>query len=237
MDAVRLRMKQRAAAAEANTTLTSSAYQRLRQDILSAELKPGARITIRYLQESYDIGPTPLREALARLAADGFVIGEDNRGFRVPPVSLAALKDIIDQRKLIECAGLRRSIELADDDYESSLVGTFHALSKLEERQAAGDADIFPQWEVQHRNFHRALTSGAQSEWLGRFQDILFDQADRYRRYYQPDPGQNCAIAQDHKQILEATLNRDAELAMVFLARHIERVYAIAKASGNLPER
>jgi GntR family transcriptional regulator, carbon starvation induced regulator len=230
-------MKSRVLTAEANTTLTSSAYQRLRQDILSAELKPGTRITIRYLQESYDIGPTPLREALARLAADGFVIGEDNRGFRVPPVSLAALKDIVDQRKLIECAGLRRSIEEGDEAYESHLVGTFHALSKLEERRAAGDPGAYALWEMQHRNFHRALISGARSEWLGRFQDILFDQADRYRRYYHPEPGQRSDISLDHKQILDATLERDADLATLLLARHVERVYAIAKASGNLPER
>ncbi|HEY7643708.1 MAG TPA: GntR family transcriptional regulator [Hyphomicrobiales bacterium] len=230
-------MKQRALAVDANTTLTSSAYQRLRQDILSAELKPGARITIRYLQENYEIGPTPLREALARLSADGFVIGEDNRGFRVPPVSLAALKDITDQRKLIECAGLRRSIEEADDEFESRLVGTFHALSRLEERRDAGDPDAYPLWEAQHRNFHHALISGAKSEWLGRFQDILFDQADRYRRYYDREAAHRPDIALDHKQILEATLERDADLATVLLARHIERVYAIAKASGEIPER
>ena len=222
---------------EAGTTLTSSAYQRLRQDILSTELKPGARITIRSLQESYDIGPTPLREALARLAADGFVIGEDNRGFRVPPISLAALKDIIDQRKLIECEGLRRSIEAADSAYDARLAASFEALTEVETRHTGGDPHIIQHWEADHRAFHRALISNAHSEWLGRFQDILFDQADRYRRYYQHDRGQYITLAGDHKQILDAALIRDAELATLLLARHIERVYGVAKASGNLPAR
>ena len=105
-------------AAAMPVTLTASAYMQVRRDILSTELAPGNRLTIQSLQKRYGIGPTPLREALARLAADGFVLGEDNRGFRVPPMSLAALRDITDQRKLIECQGLRKSIESGDDRFE-----------------------------------------------------------------------------------------------------------------------
>ena len=224
-----------AAARSAPVTLTASAYMQVRRDILSTELEPGKRITIQFLQKRYGIGPTPLREALARLAADGFVLGEDNRGFRVPPMSLAALRDIADQRKLIECEGLRKSIERGDDRFEANLVATYHRLSRLDDKRAKNEPGSFEAWEAQHREFHRALIAGAGSPWLARFQAILFDQADRYRRTYNKGGATSEKIVDDHKRILDATMNKDAELATLLLARHIDHVYWMAEASGILP--
>ncbi|WP_018701384.1 GntR family transcriptional regulator [Amorphus coralli] len=220
----------------APATRTAEAYRRLRQDVLANALTPGQRITIQFLQKRYGIGPTPLREALARLSADGFVIGEDNRGFRVPPLSLARLRDITDQRKLIEAQGLTLSIERGDDDFRASLRDTYDRLETLDEGRARGDDGAFVAWETQHRRFHAALISGSGSEWLIRFQGILFDQADRYRRLYSDGRRINPEIQKDHARILEATLDRDAPMAALLLERHIERVYATAKRSGRLPE-
>lgn len=220
----------------APATRTAEAYARLRQDILSNALSPGQRITIQFLQKRYGIGPTPLREALARLAADGFVIGEDNRGFRVPPMSLARLRDITDQRKLIEAQGLKLSIAHGGKTFDAALRGSYAKLAKLDEARGRGEADAYVAWENQHRLFHAALIAGCGSEWLIRFQGILFDQADRYRRLYSEGRQNNPEIQKDHARILEATLEKDAEMAALLLERHIERVYATAKLSGRLPE-
>lgn len=216
-------------------TLTASAYIQIRRDILAGDLAAGQRITIQFLQKRYGIGPTPLREALARLAADGFVLGEDNRGFRVPPMSLTALRDITDQRKLIECQGLRLSIERGDDKFEADLIATFHRLSRLDTKRARSEPGGFEAWEAQHREFHRALIAGAGSSWLARFQAILFDQADRYRRFYIEKGPSHPMIADDHKRILEATIGKDAAAATDLLERHIDHVYRMAEASGRLP--
>ncbi len=218
------------------TTLTATAYARVRHDIQTTKLEPGERLTIQSLQKRYDIGPTPLREALARLAADGFVIGEDNRGFRVPPMSLSDLRDIMDQRKLIECEGLRKAIERGDPASEARLVATYHSLSRLDERRARNEPGAFEEWEAQHREFHRALIEGAGSRWLSRFQEILFDQADRYRRHYRSNHKQDPKIVSDHNAILQATLDRDADLATLLLARHLERVYQMAEETGSLTD-
>lgn len=220
----------------APTTRTAEAYGRLRQDILSNAFSPGQRITIQFLQKRYQIGPTPLREALARLAADGFVIGEDNRGFRVPPMSLARLRDITDQRKLIEAQGLRLSIERGGKTFDASLRDAYAKLAELDAGRGRGEEGAYVAWENQHRLFHAALIAGSGSEWLIRFQGILFDQADRYRRLYSDGRRINPEIQKDHERILEATLDKDAEMAALLLERHIERVYATAKRSGRLPE-
>ena len=51
-----------------------------------------------------------MREALSRLATSGFVVAEDQRGFRVADVSAAELTDITDTRIHVECEALRRAI-------------------------------------------------------------------------------------------------------------------------------
>lgn len=66
-------------------TLTDRAYGSLREDILNGVLAPGVRLRLDPLKARYGMGASPLREALSRLAGDGFVIAEGRRGFSVPP--------------------------------------------------------------------------------------------------------------------------------------------------------
>lgn len=223
----------RPAAAEApEGSLAEQAYALLRRDIQHGVLAPDARLRIEELRRRYEIGPTPLREALSRLLAEGFVTSENHRGFRVPPVSLAELRDLTDQRKLIECTALRTAIERADAHYESQVLAAYHRLRRADERVQRNHPGPFEHWEQCHRDFHRALAAGAQSRWLVRFQNTLYDQSDRYRRLYLPDLFVLRSARDDHARILEATLERDAETAVRLLAEHVERVYQIASASA-----
>lgn len=212
-------------------TLTHRAYQVLRQDILAGALAAGARLRIDALKTRYGIGPTPLREALSRLAADGFVVAEENKGFRIPPMSLAELRDVTDQRKLIECTGLERAVARMDDQFEAGVLAAYHLLSRLDDQLADGDASVLAEWEARHRAFHQALITGARSPWLAKFQEILYDQADRYRRLYLPRARVSRQVIADHKAILDATLARDAVQASALLSRHIERVFEVASRS------
>lgn len=219
-----------------NSTLTQRAYAALRQDILSGALVAGARLRIEALKNRYGIGPTPLREALSRLAADGFVLSEENRGFSIPPMSLADLRDITDQRKLVECAALRSAIERMDDEFESQVLAAYYKLSRLDERLGSDTGEVLAEWEARHRAYHRALNLGARSPWLTKFQEILYDQADRYRRLYLPHTRVPQAVVVDHKEILDATLDRNAGRACELLANHIERVFQIASQSPVFAE-
>jgi len=64
-------------------TLASSVYDRLRGDILSGSLPPGEKLRTEALRSRYEVGNSPIREALNRLSADGLVTREDQKGFRV----------------------------------------------------------------------------------------------------------------------------------------------------------
>src|SRR5579863_3457019 len=88
--------------AKKDQTLASTALERLRADILSCRLQPGQRLRFEELRTGYDLGLSPLREALMRLASEGLVRVEDHRGFRVAPISRSDLLDITFVRKELE---------------------------------------------------------------------------------------------------------------------------------------
>ena len=76
------------------STQASTVYDRLQADILTGKLQPGLKLRLKDLIEKYDTGNSPLREALNRLSANGMVVREENRGFRVSPAHTEELLEI-----------------------------------------------------------------------------------------------------------------------------------------------
>ena len=58
------------------STQASTVYDRLQDDILTGQLKPGRKLRLKELIEIYDTGNSPLREALNRLSSNGLVTRE-----------------------------------------------------------------------------------------------------------------------------------------------------------------
>src|SRR5471032_654544 len=115
-----------------SATLTEALQDRIRQDIILGALKPGAKLKLEPLSKAYDVSVNTLREILHRLAADGLVVAEGQKGFAVLPVSLEDLRDITEMRQLLECHALVQSIANADLDWEARVIGAYHKLSKYE---------------------------------------------------------------------------------------------------------
>ena len=200
-------------------TLASSVLERLRHDILECRLKPGSRLRFADLRLRYGVGTSPLREALMRLASDGLVVLEDHRGFHVAPVSKAKLLDITFMRRELETKALVLGIQNADEQWEARVVAAYHALSRKSRPHRNGAMD--PEWESRHRAFHSALVSGCGSDWLLRFRSILFDQWDRYRRLSIKYAKDDRDFMREHRELMEAALERDADAAAYLMNRHI----------------
>ena len=62
-------------------TVAESTYQRLRQDILWGRFAPGSPLRSDELRSRYDVGISPLREALTRLTSERLVTSIGQRGF------------------------------------------------------------------------------------------------------------------------------------------------------------
>jgi DNA-binding GntR family transcriptional regulator len=199
-------------------TLADTVYSQIRSDIINGKLKPDSRLKIERLRQEYNVGATPVREALSRLSASGFVVIEGQRGFKVPSVSAEDLTDITEMRIMLELKALRKSIQHGDDDWESHVVASYHQLSKLETQDVRDNLD---EWEKRNRQFHYALIAACSSKWLIRFYNTLYDQHKRYRAISLNSADSSRNIHAEHQRIYQAALNRDVETACRETEAHI----------------
>jgi GntR family carbon starvation induced transcriptional regulator len=200
-------------------TLGSWVYERLRDDVVSGVLQPGQKLALDALRTRYDVGITPLREALYRLSASLLVVAEDQRGFRVAPASEAHRLEILQARHHIEALALRDAFRHATLEWDGRILTAFHVLKKTPMYQA-DEVHITRDWEVAHRNFHQAIYSGASSI-LKHFQSILWDHAARYRNMRPPVRVKGETLHHEHESIVNAIIDRDEEMACMLLRRHI----------------
>ena len=220
-------------------TLTEALHDRIRQDIILGALQPSSKLKLEKLSKSYGVSVNTLRESLSRLAADGLVVVEGQKGFAVLPVSTEDLREITEMRQMLECHALRQSIANADLDWEARLVGAYHKLSKVEalveaEPETYGDA-----WERYNLEFHDALIANCRSRWLKLFHRAMYDHSQRYRMLsLKTKPFPRSQSAKEHAQILEAALAGDVETAERLLAAHILKGAEMARPElGGAPER
>ncbi|MCY1283292.1 HTH-type transcriptional repressor RspR [compost metagenome] len=203
-------------------TMASQLEARVRQDIINGKLTPGSKLRLKELAESYDAGVIPLREALSRLAATGFVTSADQKGFSVGRISAEEIRDITNTRLHIECQALRLSIANGDLDWESRLIAAHHRLDRLPVVEGP-ERLLRPDWEQAHEAFHTALLSNCGSPWLLRFANMLRDQTARYRvlsMHYSDSADRD--VPAEHRALLDAALARDAEKACALLTEHYE---------------
>lgn len=203
-------------------TMASQLEVRVRQDIINGRLVPGSRLRLRELADFYDAGVIPLREALSRLAATGFVDAEDQKGFSVGRISAQEIRDITDARLHIECRALALSISQGDVEWESRVIAAHHRLDRLPVIEGP-ERLLKPEWEFAHDAFHKALLSNCGSPWLLRFAAMLRDQTARYRllaMHYADSESRD--VRGEHKRLLDAAVSKDVKVACEILSAHYE---------------
>ena len=223
------------AEAPSGTLLASDhAYAVLRRDILMGVFAPGSNLRFADLRDRYQIGASPLREALFRLASQQLVLQESNRGFRVPPLDRADWDDIVAMRRKLEPPAAEASVTRGTEHWEELLLVAHRRLVRLgaasEIVAPLSDRTRSARWEECHRQFHRTLVAACGSDWTIRFCDLLGDQFDRYRRFALPPRAMQDKLAAQHDALLTAALERDAAACRRLLDTHIEMTGAAVAA-------
>lgn len=212
------------------------AWAALRDDILSGKLAPLTKLRIAMLKKRYEIGASPLREALSRLVSENLVISVDRRGFMVSPMSLADFRDLTNLRKLLEKEALRLSFELGDESWEAKFLAAYHQLARVQERVDAANPASVAEWEVYNRRYHDALVSACGSDWLLRTRESIYLCAARYRRMCLSIRHIPRDVQKEHRMIRDAALERDIEKASLLIDEHLERTYQKVAESGLAPK-
>ncbi|UXT61164.1 GntR family transcriptional regulator (plasmid) [Agrobacterium fabrum] len=207
-------------------TIGSQLAARLREAIVSGELPAGSKINLDRTKEMFNVSLSPLREALARLIPDGLVEFHDNRGYRVSAVSLENLAEITSLREEVEVYALGEAIRVGTAEWEGNVMRALHRLNRAE--RDATRPETFEIWERLHQEFHLTIISGCQKPLLVNFCAMLLNLNDRYRRIFLKDTSGDRNVNQEHSEIAQGAVARDADYACEKLRVHISRT------GGNL---
>ena len=202
-----------------STTVTQSTYDRIKLDIVFGKLSPGKKLTLQSTKSQYAASVSILREALNRLASDGFVTASPQRGFFVTPVSKQDLIEIGGLRTLLECHAIKESIQNGDQDWEGRVVAAHHKLKIEETKMLSGDDSDKALWKQRDWEFHLATISACNSRNLLSLHAIIFAKYLRYQFLILTYRGEAAAL--EHQQLCDAALDRDPEEAERILTQHI----------------
>ena len=206
------------------TTLTDEVHDRLRTLIVDHELGAGERLTIDTLATRLEVSATPVREALARVAAEGLACYEPLVGYRVTaPLDADAYSALVEARQAIEPT----LAALAADRRTSSDVASGRALvapTPGSHRREAIAADAA---------FHGWVAQCARNPFLEEARAGLHAHVHLYRLHHPADVVG--VTGAEHLEILEAIADQDSEDAARAMAAHL---YAsVARHSAGLGAR
>lgn len=215
-------------------TAAEKVFLRLRHDLKANRFKPDEPLRFDRMRELYETGTAPLREALSRLSESGLVVQIGQKGFRVAPANIRDLRDVVETRRFLEVRAAQESVLHGSEDWEAALVASFHRFAKVSRGKPATAAER-EVWEERHTEFHKALIAGCPSRWIRHLWSVVFDQAERYRRFAIEVGHWSSNEYADHKLLLDAAVARDGDLLCSLLSGHIgvsaERLVAHLGAS------
>ncbi|VVE18000.1 GntR family transcriptional regulator [Pandoraea nosoerga] len=203
-------------------SLTTKFTADLREQILFGQKKPNERLNLTSLRDEFGVSLSPIREGLAHLASEGFIVPVGQRGYRVAPVSVEQVKEIRDLRVDLELKGLRQSIEQGGEAWELAVMRNYRRLRNFENQP--WDNAAVSTYEELNRLFHRSLLSGCNSPLLLRFTETLAGMADRYRRIFLKSFPPDVNAPREHNAIYEAALDHDVRTACAMLEKHISHI-------------
>jgi GntR family transcriptional regulator, rspAB operon transcriptional repressor len=193
-------------------------YLTLREAIVSAELEPGRRLSENELADLLGVSRTPVREALARLRDERLVAIVPQLGTYVTLISQQGVADAAFVREALECSAIRLATPAADDTALAALQANLVA---QERAVAEEDAEAFDRLDDA---LHQALCdlSGHDVAWtLSRRAN---GHLDRVRRLSLPDPAYMGEMVDEHRQVIAAVADRDADRAEQLLRHHLRMV-------------
>lgn len=223
------------------------AYELLKSDILNVKIPPDTPLKMTWVQKHYNVGSTPLREALTRLESDHLVILQPNKGYIVASASISELMELYTSRKIIKLHLLDEAIRFGDKYWESDIVATHYRLSReLSPFDEKCDYNGYISWTKAHDAFDNALIAAHRSPWLNRFNLFLTEHIRRQGRVFrllmpsfEKQSFSNAALKspalrslyalERYTDLKDAVLDRNFNQVTTFVNKHLDLVMATYK--------
>jgi len=197
-------------------SLAAAVVERLREKILSGELREGEQLRQDAIAAEFQISRIPVREALSHLAAEGLIKIVANRGAIVSSLSPEEIAELFETRAVLECYMLRQAIpRLKEEDFK-------HAEDILRQFEQSLEKDSETKsWGQWNWLFHSTLYAPAKRPTMLAFLKTLNQNCDRYTRLHLIFTRNLHQAGEAHQKLLQACRTRDPQVAEKALWDHI----------------
>jgi DNA-binding GntR family transcriptional regulator len=221
-------MEDAAAPEPRRETAADLAYRQLRQEILRGRLPSGAKLTEAALADRLGISRTPVREALKRLALEGYVHREAGQGARVAAIPADEIAQIFQLRLMLESYAVRRACEFATADEIAALRGLAQEMSARTPPESEAD---LARLSAANERFHKGVMHAARSARLATMLSFAVDLAVVSRTYGMYSPRDLERSAAHHHEIVDALAAGDPDWAASVMTSHL-----LAAAAATRPD-
>jgi DNA-binding GntR family transcriptional regulator len=208
-------------AVAAPRSLAEKAYQQLVTKITRLELAPGSVLAEKSLIENLDIGRTPIREALQRLAIEGLVEHLPNRGMFVADITAESVQQIYEFRNLLDGYAAALAAKRADAQQIQELRQLHKQLVRATE-----DDDIDRYVELDRR-FYAVLAAAARNAYVAEGVPRIFNLHLRLWFFISRKVGGWHSIASSHEEmtrdVVEAIARHDPDAARKAMETYIAK--------------
>ncbi|MBK1794647.1 GntR family transcriptional regulator [Devosia sp. WQ 349] len=207
-------MQKNKAGKASSESLTQQAYHRISLDIRNCTLQPGSEVSEGEIADSLGMSKTPVREALGRLALEGFVKPLPRRGYQITPLTIDDLTELFEIRGILESAIVEDIIERISDEELDALEALAHASRDPAQVQTASDIINT------NRAFHLALAKAHQNKRIFTIAEHHFDEMERYFHRGARLPELSRDLNEDHVAIVNALRKRDLKSVRSAIIEH-----------------
>lgn len=197
-------------------SLMEQAYARLRREILSCRLPPGAEISETDIAEHLQMSKSPVREALGRLRMEGFVRAYPRRGYQIAPLTLSDLKELLELRTILESGAVTLAAGRITPEELAQLVQLADA-EDLGPVDAGTSLDAFVD---ANRTFHAAVSRASGNR---RVYEQVIHCLDGLERFFYVGARSRDISPQtraEHAELIDALRNRDGARARALVVAH-----------------
>ncbi|MFF5371860.1 GntR family transcriptional regulator [Streptomyces sp. NPDC013187] len=209
------------------TGKSEAVYERLKGDIESLRLRPGAKLSEVQLGEELGASRTPVREAIRRLAREGLVDFVPGEVARVAGISLGGVRALFEFRMLLEPRAAA-SVATAGSADERVLAPFRELLERLEvfdesfrALDPAAQAGSYQEFYDITEAFDQAVIAACRNPYLARTIRDLRSQTVRLRHLSHSGPRRMLTSLEEHRAMLKAVTHGDAQAAEAAGRHHL----------------
>ena len=194
-----------------------SAFERIREEIRSGALKPGARLTENELAERLSISRTPVRDAIRRLESEGLVEHQPRTGAVVRRLEYSEMMELYEMRMVLEATAARLAARVASSVELEELQSI-----NVDMKASIGDAIALVRL---NRQFHARLLDAARNRFLHRSMASVESTLLILGPTSMESPTRAKEAVAEHQDILESLFARDGSAAETAMRLHMERAH------------